>query len=206
MTIIKWKTDFFIKYFLHSFVFYHIMEAVLKKEMGRVVESERHRLLAFIRSKVHRLEDAEDIFQDVLVSTLERISVTDPIENVAAWLYTTARNRIVDWYRKKKPVTRSFQEKDDALSFRELIDESGLNPEEVFFKDLLADEIFRAVEALPAGQRDVFVWQAVEGRSFREIAEMTGESVNTLLSRKRYAVQFLRKRLSQMKELMDGYI
>jgi len=182
------------------------MEAALKKEVSGVFEREQHRLLAFIRGKVHRLEDAEDIFQDVLLSTLERLSVTDPIENVAAWLYRAARNRIIDWYRKKKPIPVSFQEKDGDMSFRQLIDESGLNPEEAFFKDLLANEISKAVEALPAEQRNVFVWQAVEGRSFREIAEKTGDPVNTLLSRKRYAVQFLRERLFEMKELMDDYL
>ena len=179
------------------------MEAVLTLEIGEAYRKERGRLLAYIRSRVENLEDAEDILHDVFYHTLQGISVTQPIENLIGWLYTAARNKIIDWYRKKRPIRVSLQENEEGLLLGDLLADSGLHPEKEFFHKLLADAIADSLDELPEKQRHVFIWQAVEGKTFREISAMTGEPINTLISRKRYAVLFLRKRLSEIRDLLN---
>jgi RNA polymerase sigma factor (sigma-70 family) len=178
------------------------MEMALQWEIGRTYQKEKKRLLAFIRSRVESLEDAEDILQDVFYHTLEGLSVTDRIDNLMGWLYVAARNRVTDWYRKKRLPTYPLEEM-EKYSLEALIADSGLHPEKAYDQKMIAEALAESVAALPEEQRRVFVWQEVEGMTFKEIAEMTGESINTLISRKRYAVQSLRKQLQEIKSIMD---
>ena len=174
----------------------------LQLEIGKVYKTEKSRLLAFIRSRVESREDAEDILQDVFYHTLQGVSVTDQIDNILAWLYTAARNRIIDWYRKKRLRTLPLEDM-EKYGIEALIADSGLHPEQSYYKNLIAEALAESVEALPAEQRTVFVLQELEGMTFNEIAEMTGNSINTLISRKRYAVQYLRKQLQEIKAMLD---
>ena len=178
----------------------------MKKKIGHVFQEEKDRLLAFIRSRINRFEDSEDILQDVFLHTLNGISITEPIENLAGWLYVSARNRIIDYYRKKGRRQIRFDDNMTSVSLDSLISENHLHPETRFFRQLLADTISEAIETLPKNQKQVILWQMIEGRTFQEIAEMTGESINTLISRKRYAVQSLRKILKELHDFLpDDY-
>jgi RNA polymerase sigma factor (sigma-70 family) len=178
------------------------MEMALQLEIGKVYKTEKSRLLAFIRSKVAKEEDAEDILHDVFYHTLEGISVTDQIDNVLGWLYTAARNRIIDWYRKKRLRTLPLEDM-EKYGIEDLIDDAGLHPERSYYRNLISEALIESIEALPEEQRMVFVLQELEGMTFKEIAEMTGESINTLISRKRYAVLYLRKQLQEIKTMLD---
>ena len=174
----------------------------LHVELGEVYQKEKGRLLAFIRSKVASREDAEDILQDVFYHTLEGVSITDHIDNVLGWLYTAARNRITDWYRKKRLRTVPVEDM-EKYGIEDLIDDAGLHPEHSYDRNLIIEALIESLEALPEEQRTVFILQELEGKTFKEIAEMTGESINTLISRKRYAVLSLRKQLREIKSMLD---
>ena len=171
-------------------------------EIGKVYQKEKNRLLAFIRSRVETKEDAEDILQDVFYHTLQGVSVTDQIDNLLGWLYVAARNRIIDWYRKKRLHTCPLEDI-EKYSTKDLIADCGLHPEKTYYRNLIAEALAESVEALPEEQRMVFVLQELEGMTFKEIAEMTGVSINTFISRKRYAVQYLRKQLKEIKSILD---
>ena len=174
----------------------------LQLEIGKVYKREKSRLLAFIRSRVSNREDAEDILQDVFYHTLQGVSVTDQIDNVLGWLYTAARNRIIDWYRKKRLRTVPLDDM-EKYGIEDLIADSGLHPEQSYYRNVITEALIESVEALPEEQRMVFVLQELEGMTFKEIAETTGESINTLISRKRYAVLYLRKQLQEIKSMLD---
>jgi RNA polymerase sigma factor (sigma-70 family) len=178
------------------------MEMTLQLEIGKVYQTEKNRLLTFIRNRVANREDAEDILHDVFYHTLQGVSVTDQIDNVLAWLYTAARNSIIDWYRKKRLRTVPLEDM-EKYGIEDLLADAGLHPEQSYYRNLIAEALIESVEALPEEQRMVFLWQELEGMTFKEIAEMTGESINTLISRKRYAIQFLRKQLQEIKSMLD---
>jgi RNA polymerase sigma factor (sigma-70 family) len=178
------------------------MEMALQFEIGKVYKAEKSRLLAYIRSRVENREDAEDILHDVFYHTLQGVSVTDQIDNVLAWLYTAARNRIIDWYRKKRLQTVPLEDM-EKYGIEALLADAGLHPEQSYYRNLIAEALIESVEALPEEQRMVFVLQELEGMTFKEIAGMTGESINTLISRKRYAVLYLRKQLQEIKTMLD---
>lgn len=169
------------------------------RQIADVVARERPRLRSFIRRRVTSDADADDLLQDVFAELVEAYRLLMPIEFVTGWLFRVARNRITDLFRKKKPEAFSdaFQEDEDG----DLLDVEGLlpspeaGPEAQYFRSLLLDELQQAMAELPREQRDVFVANELDGRSFKELAAESGESVNTLLSRKRYAVLHLRKRL-----------
>jgi len=179
------------------------MEAVLQQNLAGTVRRERRNLLRYIRSRISNNEDAEDILQDVLLQAVRSLSVTEPIEDMLGWLYTAARNRVIDWYRRRRLKTVSLDSADDRVSLQELIAASGIDVERDVIRGAVMESLLESLEELPAPQREVFVEQAMEGRTFREIAERTGTSINTLLARKRYAVQFLRKRLADMRDIID---
>ena len=162
--------------------------------------SERKRLLDFIRRRVRTTADAEDILADVFYQMVASYSVTEPIEKMTAWLLTVARNKIIDWYRKRKPESFRQQEDESALplNLEDILYDPGENPDVLYERSLLWTELADALEDLPDEQRDVFVMHELEGKSFKEIAEITGEPVNTLLSRKRYAVLYLREALQEL--------
>ena len=161
------------------------------------VKTERKRLFDFIRRRVRTEEDAEDILQDVFYQLLASYSVTEPIEKMTSWLFTVARNKIIDWYRKKKTVPPPSDE-DGPINLEDILYDKSQSPDEVFNRSLVWTELADALDDLPEKQREVFVMHELDGKSFKEIAEITGESINTLLSRKRYAVLQLRERLQQL--------
>ena len=178
----------------------------------RWVHKERKRLLDFIRQRVNSDEDAEDILQDVFYQFVNAYRMMEPIEKVTSWLFTVARNRITDLYRKKKtatfssllPVTDEGSD-DDATNYflEEIMQDATETPEAQYMRSLVWDTLNAALAELPEEQREVFNLHELEGLSFKEIAAQTGQSVNTLLSRKRYAVLHLRERLQTLyKELL----
>jgi len=178
------------------------MNNEIKNRVTRIFEEEKEKLLIFIRRKISRTEDAEDILQDVFFNTLRGYSVTEPIENLTGWLYISARNRIIDFYRRRKQQHISLDDTEQAVTLESLVRERHLNPETFFFHRLLADTLSEAIEALPEKQQQIVILQMIEGRTFQEISEATGESINTLLSRKRYAVQRLRKVLKDIDDIL----
>jgi RNA polymerase sigma factor (sigma-70 family) len=178
------------------------MEAAMKMEIGDAFQREKNRLLAYIRGRVNNPEEAEDILQDVFFQTLEGFSVTGRIDNLIGWLYAAVRNRIVDYYRKKRRATVSL-DREEFLSMRDLLADGGFHPESLYYRKLITEAIIKGVETLPEEQRDVVVMQELEGLTFREIAESTGESINTLISRKRYAMASLRKKLADIKPMLE---
>lgn len=178
-------------------------EQILREENQRIselVKRERSRLLNFIRRHVPDPGDAEDILQDVFYRLVEANRLLMPIEHVTGWLFRVARNRIVDVFRKKEPEKFSELEgeEDDRSPFEDLLPSLDDGPDAVFARNVLLKELQRALGELPKEQREVFVAHELEGRSFKEMAEQTGVSMNTLLARKRYAVLHLRERLQRV--------
>src|SRR5213594_391611 len=169
---------------------------------SEVVKREQSRLRNFIRRRVPDPRDAEDILQDVFYELVEANRLLMPIEHVTGWLFRVARNRITDLFRKKKPESASDtaieDENDELLQWADLLPSPDAGPEALYARNVLLDELELAVDELPEEQREVFVAHELEGRSFKEIAGETGVSVNTLLSRKRYAVLRLRQRLQSI--------
>ena len=158
------------------------------QRISDVVDREQSRLRRFIRRRVPDPRDAEDILQDVFSELVEANRLLMPIDHVTGWLFRVARNRITDLFRKKKP--ESFDE-----TFEDLLPSPDAGPEARFARQVLVDELGLAIDELPEEQRDVFIAHEVHGRSFKDMAAETGVSINTLLSRKRYAVLHLRERL-----------
>jgi len=158
------------------------------QRISDVVDREQSRLRRFIRRRVPDPRDAEDILQDVFSELVEANRLLMPIDHVTGWLFRVARNRITDLFRKKKP--ESFAE-----TLEDLLPSPDAGPEARYARHVLVDELALALEELPEEQRDVFIAHEVHGRSFKDMAAETGVSINTLLSRKRYAVLHLRERL-----------
>ena len=159
------------------------------------------RLRNFIRRRVPDPRDAEDILQDVFYELLEANRLLMPIEHVTGWLFRVARNRITDLFRKKKPVSLSDSAADDEgewARLEELLPSPEAGPDAAYARGVMLDELEFAIDELPEEQREVFIAHEIEGRSFKELAAESGVSVNTLLSRKRYAVLHLRRRLQEI--------
>lgn len=178
----------------------HIIQTI--KEYGKG-------LLGFIRRRVKSDADAEDILQDVWYQ-LSTVVNAQPIEQTGAWLYRVATNKIIDKNRKKTEELLDLNigedgEEEDGPNFREILLTEGTTPETEYIRNLFWDQLFFALDELPEEQRQAFVWQELDGISFNEIAERTGENVQTLVSRKRYAVLHLRKRLKQLYEEIIDY-
>src|SRR5208282_5205320 len=169
------------------------------QRISDVVKREQSRLRNFIRRRVPDPRDAEDILQDVFYELVEANRLLMPIEHVTGWLFRVARNRITDLFRKKRPErfgdSAAADEEGEVLEIEDLLPSPDAGPEAAFFRSVLLDELELAVDELPEEQREVFVAHELEGRSFKEMAAETGVGVNTLLSRKRYAVLHLRERL-----------
>ncbi len=170
------------------------------RRIRETVRRERGRLLNFIRRRVADAGEAEDILQDVFSELVVAYRLMHPIGQVAAWLYRVARNRAIDSYRKKRPkplvdVPVRVNDEESAFALEDLLPSPEAGPEAAFARSVLMEEIDAAIQELPGEQREVFVAHEIDGRSFKELAEETGVSVNTLLSRKRYAVLHLRRRL-----------
>ena len=172
------------------------------QRISDVVKREQSRLRNFIRRRVPDPLDAEDILQDVFYRLVEANRLLMPIEHVTGWLFRVARNRITDLFRKKEPENfseiNSADEDDESLQFEDLLPSPDAGPEALYARNVMLGELERAVAELPKEQRDVFVAHEFDGRSFKELSAATGVSVNTLLSRKRYAVLHLRERLQRV--------
>jgi RNA polymerase sigma factor (sigma-70 family) len=172
------------------------------RQISEIVAGERSRLRNFIRRRVPNPRDAEDILQDVFYKLVEANRLLMPIEHVTGWLFRVARNRITDLFRKKTPVnfsdTAVADEDGQLLQLEDLLPSPDAGPEALYARHVLLHELELAVDELPEEQRAVFVGHELEGRSFREMAVETSVSVNTLLSRKRYAVLYLRQRLQSV--------
>ncbi|MBX2965923.1 MAG: RNA polymerase sigma factor [Cyclobacteriaceae bacterium] len=171
-----------------------ITEETFRKERGR--------LLGFIRNRVATLEEAEDILQDVFYQFVAGFNTIESIDRVTSWLFSVARNKIIDRYRKEsaRPKQVHFTatingDEDAPLTLQEILPDLDNSPEDLLLREALWEAITEALEELPVEQREIFIQNEIEERSFREIAEETGVSINTLLSRKRYAILALRKRL-----------
>lgn len=172
------------------------------------VRDNRNRLFAFIRQRVENNTDAEDVLQDVFEELTEAYRLPVPIEQVTSWLIRVAKNKIIDRYRKKKTLALEDQRfstgegEDEPLLISDLLSGNTSSPDSTFDNNLLWNMIEEGLDELPAEQRDVFVWHELDQKSFIEISKETGVSVNTLLSRKRYAVLHLREKLREVYEEM----
>ena len=175
------------------------------QRISQVVDQQRSRLLNFIRRRVADPRDAEDILQDVFYELVEANRLLMPIDHITGWLFRVARNRIIDLFRKKKPVLFSDAaiaydgaDEDEMLHFEDSLPSPDAGPDAVYARGVLLAAFDLALDELPPEQREVFVAHEIEGLSFKEIAARTGVGVNTLLSRKRYAVLHLRERLQDI--------
>jgi len=169
-------------------------------------ERDEPRLRDFIRRRVFDVGDAEDVLQDVFYELTAAYRLMKPAEQLTAWLFRVARNRITDLFRRKKAVSLSgpVGEDNEAGVLEDLLPSPDAGPDAIYARNVLFDALDEALEELPEEQREVFIAHELMGRSFKELAEETGVSVNTLLSRKRYAVLHLRERLREMQEGFGG--
>jgi RNA polymerase sigma factor (sigma-70 family) len=172
------------------------------RQISEVVAEQRSRLRNFIRKRVPNDADVEDILQEVFYELVEANRLLMPIEHVTGWLFTVARNRITDLFRRKKPENFSDaaleDEEGEPLLLEDLLPSPDAGPEALYVRSVVLDELELALAELPAEQRAVFIAHEFEGRSFKELSAESGTSVNTLLSRKRYAVLHLRERLQSI--------
>lgn len=176
------------------------------RKISEIFTEKRSGLRNFIRKRVPDFADADDILQEVFYELVEANRLLMPIEHVTGWLYRVARNRIIDLMRRKKTAAmdeaRSRSADGDSLQIEDLLPSKEAGPDALYLRNLLLDELEQAIQELPEEQREVFVAHELEGRSFKELSEQTGVSMNTLLSRKRYAVLQLREKLQDIyKEL-----
>jgi RNA polymerase sigma factor (sigma-70 family) len=185
------------------------MDAALRRQwamaeqdqrISEVIEREQTRLRNFIRRRVAEREDAEDVLQDVFYELVEAYRLMKPVEQVTAWLFRVARNRIIDLFRRKSREALRNQptavtEDGETLPLEELLPSLDGGPDAAYVRSVLLEELDAALDELPEEQREVFVAHELMGYSFKELAAQTGLSVNTLLSRKHYAVLYLRERL-----------
>lgn len=179
------------------------------EKIGTVYKEERNRLLGYIKNRIPDSIEAEDILQDVFYQLTVGFRDIRTIENLTAWIYKVADNRIIDLFRKKKPIKISYgdtarEDDDGPLSLEEILPALGSTPEEEEIKEMIWDAIEETLSELPEEQRSVFVATEFDGKSFKEISEETGILINTLISRKRYAVLALRERLTELYKLLKN--
>ena len=182
------------------------MSAVQKQNITHIINSYSKRLMGFIRQRVASQSDAEDILQDVFYQMIQTINT---IDEIGAWLFAVTRNKITDQQRKLKPDLFSdiYDNKDDEdeIDWKEILFDNSGNPETEYLRTLFWEELNTSLGELPAKQREVFILNELEGVPFKDIAEQTGETVNTLLSRKRYAVLHLRNKLRILHDELLNY-
>jgi RNA polymerase sigma factor (sigma-70 family) len=187
----------------------HLTSSAQDREIAATVRRERGRLMAFIRRRVLDAAEAEDVMQEALYELVAAYRLMQPVEQAGAWLMRVARNRIIDRFRKKKPELLADQgvelsdDEEFAGSIEDLLPSPEDGPDALVIRELMLERIEAALNELPREQRDVFIAQELEGASFKELAERWNVTVSALLSRKRYAVLYLRKRL---KEAFDEWL
>lgn len=175
-------------------------QAQVERGIAGAIAGERARLWRFIRERIPDRADAEDVLQDVFYEFILAYRMTEPIHHAGAWMLRVARNRVTDWFRKKRPVAlgdfaAQGADPERRISWEDILPSASAGPDAVYARRVLLDELLAAIGELPVPQRDVFVAHQIEGRSFIEIARATGEKPGTLASRKHQAVLYLRKRL-----------
>jgi RNA polymerase sigma factor (sigma-70 family) len=178
-----------------------------RQNITSVVREYSNRLFGFIRTRVPTTADAEDVLQEVWYQ-FSRVVDTEPIEQVSSWLFRVARNRITDRYRKKKEDSLedlAYEDEDGEILFRDILLADNNTPETEMLREVFWEALFEALDELPENQRDVFVWNELEDQTFQEISDRTGVNIKTLISRKRYAVQHLRKRLQTLYDELINY-
>jgi RNA polymerase sigma factor (sigma-70 family) len=180
------------------------MDLAMQQIKENTFLNEKDKLLGFIRSRVSSVEEAEDILQDVFFQFVSGFETIESLDRVTSWLYSVARNKIIDRYRRdaSRPQRTDFElvsgrEDDVPLTLQDILPDLDNTPESTLLREAIWDEITDALAELPADQREIFIQNEMEEKSFREIADETGVSINTLLSRKRYAILALRKRLQR---------
>lgn len=180
------------------------MDLAMQQIKENTFLNEKDKLLGFIRSRVSSVEEAEDILQDVFFQFVSGLETIESLDRVTSWLYSVARNKIIDRYRRdaSRPKRTDFEwitgkEDDVPLTLQDILPDLDNTPESTLLREAIWDEITDALAELPADQREIFIQNEMEEKSFREIADETGVSINTLLSRKRYAILALRKRLQR---------
>ena len=176
------------------------MAAPPRRNIAQTVREYSQRLFGFIRGRVRTDEDAEDILQDVWYQ-LSNVVDLEGIEQVSSWLFRVARNRVTDSYRKKKPdllEDYAYENEEGDISFREILLADDQTPETEALREAFWEALFDALDELPENQKNVFVWNELEDKTFQQISDETGINIKTLISRKRYAVQHLRKRLQNL--------
>lgn len=184
------------------------MTAEKNNSVTQTIKAYSKRLFGFIKQRVNSNEDAEDILQDVFYQFAGN---TEPIEQVTSWLFTVARNKITDRYRKKQlPLIDDLQapvsgDEEDGFDWKDMVPSAGDSPETAYLRNLFWEELQQALDELPAEQRDAFIQNEIEGIAFKDISAATGVSVATLISRKRYAVLFLRERLQGLRDELLKY-
>jgi RNA polymerase sigma factor (sigma-70 family) len=176
------------------------MTAHQEQRLSEAIERDEPRLRNFIRRRVADPRDVDDIVQEVFYELIEAYRMMKPIEQVSAWMFRVARNRIIDLFRKRKPVISTSEpvatsDEGQAVLWEDLLPSPDAGPEAAYARSVLLEELDEAIDELPEEQREVFIAHEIEGRSFKELAAATGVSINTLLARKRYAVRHLRRRL-----------
>jgi RNA polymerase sigma factor (sigma-70 family) len=185
-----------------------VMPKEKNQHILQTIKSYGKGLMGFIRKRVKNDEDAEDIMQDVWYQ-LTAIVNSEPIEQTGAWLYRVARNKIIDKHKKKKEElfedNLTDNDDEDTLDFRAMLLTEATNPETEYIRNMFWEQLFLALDELPEEQRQVFVWQELDNIPFQEIAENTGTNIQTLVTRKRYAVLHLRKRLKQLYKEINEY-
>ncbi|WP_267297528.1 RNA polymerase sigma factor [Parachryseolinea silvisoli] len=181
------------------------MDLAMEQVKEQTFLKEKDRLLSFIRNRVSSLEEAEDILQDVFYQFVAGYETIESIDRVTSWLFSVARNKIIDRYRRDaaRPKRADLRgqagvEEDAPLTLQEILPDLGNTPEDSYLREALWEAIMDALDELPREQREIFIQNEIEEQSFREIAERTGVSINTLLSRKRYAILALRKKLQRL--------
>jgi RNA polymerase sigma factor (sigma-70 family) len=178
------------------------------ENIARAYKNERRKLLGYISSRIHDRMEAEDILQDVFYQLTVGFNDLRRIENITAWLYRVTENLIIDRFRKKKPEKADFRENSSEdemgpLTLEEILPSEALNPEDEELNDLIWKVISKTLDEVPGEQRSVFVENELNEKSFREISEETGVGINTLISRKRYAVLALRENLKGIYKLLN---
>ncbi|HEX3741823.1 MAG TPA: RNA polymerase sigma factor [Terriglobales bacterium] len=172
------------------------------RQISEVVEREQSRLRNFIRRRIADPGDVEDVLQEVFFELVEAYRLMKPVEMAGAWLFQVARNRIIDQFRKKKPEPLADMsepsDEGEELSIEDFLLSPDIGPEAAYARTVLMEELEAALDELPGEQRWVFIQNEIEGKSFKELAAESGVSINTLLSRKRYAVLHLRQRLQSV--------
>ncbi|HTS57180.1 MAG TPA: sigma-70 family RNA polymerase sigma factor [Terriglobales bacterium] len=180
------------------------------RQISDIVVRERSRLRNFIRKRVRDEAEVEDLLQEVFYELVEANRLLMPIEHVTGWLFRVARNRITDWFRRKKPELFSDaaveDEDGDLLRMEDMLPSPARGPEAEYIRNLLLEELEDAIDELPQAQREVFIAHELEGRTFKELSAESHVNVNTLLARKRYAVLFLQERLQRVYEEFSEFI